>query len=44
VGRFGWAAILVIVAALVADQFWNYGKYTDAALSVLSEIRHAFGW
>ncbi|HEX5323991.1 MAG TPA: hypothetical protein VFW40_09405 [Capsulimonadaceae bacterium] len=42
--RFGWAAIGVLVAALVADQYWNYGHYTDSTLTVLREIKRSFGW
>jgi hypothetical protein len=30
VGKFAWTAIGVLVAAFVADQYWNYGYYTDA--------------
>ena len=44
VGRFGWITILIFCAALVADQYWNYGRYTDAALSMLRQIRASFGW
>jgi hypothetical protein len=43
-GKFGWIAIGVLIAAFVADQYWNYGHYTDAALNVLRQIRHSFGW
>jgi hypothetical protein len=39
-----WTIILVLCAALVADQYWNDGHYTDAALSMLRQIRAAFGW
>ena len=42
-GKFGWIIILVFCAALVADQYWNYGHYTDVALSMLQQIRAAFG-
>ncbi len=43
-GKFGWIIILICCAALVADQYWNYGRYTDAALSMLRQIRASFGW
>jgi len=43
-GKFGWTAIGVIAAALVADQYWNYGYYTDSALAVLRDIKRSFGW
>jgi RimJ/RimL family protein N-acetyltransferase len=43
-GKFGWAAIAVMVAALVADQYWNSGYYTDAASAMLRQMRHSFGW
>jgi hypothetical protein len=42
VGKFGWTAIGVLVAAFVADQYWNYG-YTDGALAMLRHIKHSFG-
>jgi len=44
VGKFGWTAIGVLVAAFVADQYWNYGYYTDSALAMLRQIRQSFGW
>jgi hypothetical protein len=43
-GKFGWIAIGVLVAALVADQYWNNGYYTDNALAMLRQIRQSFGW
>jgi hypothetical protein len=43
-GKFSWTAIIVFGAALAADQYWNFGKYTDATLTVLRQIRHSFGW
>lgn len=43
-GKFGWTVIGVLVAAFVADQHWNYGRYTDSALAVLREIKRSFGW
>ena len=42
-GKFGLAAIGVVVAAFVADQYWNYGYYTDSTLAMLRHIRHSFG-
>lgn len=42
-GRFGWIFISIFCAALAADQYWNYGHYTDAALSMLQQIRTSFG-
>jgi hypothetical protein len=30
--------------AIVADQYFNFGYYTDGALSALRQIRHSFGW
>jgi len=43
-GKFGWTAIGILVAAFVADQYWNYGYYTDSALAMLRQIRQSFGW
>lgn len=42
-GKLGWTAIFVLGAAFAADQYWSFGKYTDAALSVLQEIGRSFG-
>jgi hypothetical protein len=43
-GKLAWTAIFVFGAAFGADQYWNFGKYTDATLSVLRQIRYSFGW
>jgi hypothetical protein len=42
-GKFGWTVIAVLCAALAADRYFNYSYYTNGALAVLREIRHAFG-
>jgi hypothetical protein len=33
-----------LVAAFVADQYWNYGYYTYGALAMLRHVRRSFGW
>jgi hypothetical protein len=43
-GKLGWTAIAVVCAAWFADRYYNYGYATDGLLSMLREIRHAFGW
>ena len=43
-GRFGFAVILVFAAAIGADQYWNYGYYTDGALAMLRHTKDSFGW
>jgi hypothetical protein len=43
-GKLGWTAIGVLIAALVADQYWNYGYFTDAAVNMFRQIRRSFGW
>lgn len=43
-GKFGWAVIVVLGAALAADQYLNYGYYTDSTLTVLGQIKRSFGW
>jgi hypothetical protein len=43
-GKMGWVTILALGAAALADQYWNYGYYTDGALAMLRHIRHSFGW
>ena len=42
--KLGWTALGVLAAALAADEYWNYGYYTDNALLVLRQILHSFGW
>jgi hypothetical protein len=42
--KLGWMAVGVLGAALAADQFLNYGYYTDATLATLRAIKHSFGW
>jgi len=37
-------AILIIVAAVAADQYFNFGYYTDGALAMLGQIKQAFGF
>jgi bacteriorhodopsin len=37
-------AILMIVAAVTADQHFNFGYYTDGALAMLDLIKQAFGF
>jgi hypothetical protein len=42
-GKLDWTAIVVISCALAADHHWNYGRYTDGAISMLRHIQRAFG-
>jgi hypothetical protein len=37
-------AIVVIGAAVAADEQYNFGHYTDGALSMLREILRSFGF
>jgi hypothetical protein len=39
-----WIAVGIWAAAFAADQYWNYGYYTDVTLAVLRQIAHSFGW
>jgi hypothetical protein len=41
-GRFGLAVIFVFAAAIAADQYWNYGYYTDSTMSMLAHIKRSF--
>jgi hypothetical protein len=36
-------AVLLIAAAIAADEYYNYGYYTDGALAMLHQMRHSFG-
>jgi hypothetical protein len=41
----GWfIAIVIIVAAIAADQHYYYELHTDGALSMFRQIRHSLGW
>jgi hypothetical protein len=33
---------LVLLGAALLDQYLSYGWYTDAAISMLQQIRHSF--
>jgi hypothetical protein len=43
-GKLGWTVILVLSATVGADQYFNYGGYTDATIAMLRQIEHGFGW
>jgi hypothetical protein len=36
-------AVLAIVAVVAADQYYNFGYYTDGTLAMLRQIQHSFG-
>jgi hypothetical protein len=38
-GKFGWAVVFVLCAALAADHFLNDGYFTSAAIGMLREIQ-----
>ena len=35
-------AACLLAAAVAADQLYNFGHYSDAALSMLRHMRHSF--
>jgi hypothetical protein len=37
-------AVIILAIAVVADQYLSGGLYTDAALSMLRQIRHSSIW
>jgi len=37
------AAFITVIAITVADHYLNSGRYTDAMLAVLRQVRHSFG-
>jgi hypothetical protein len=43
-GKQSLVVIIIIACAIAADQYWNYGFYTDGTLRALHQIRHSFGW
>jgi hypothetical protein len=43
-GRGFLIAILIIGAAIAADQYLNSGYYTDGATAMLREIKQSFGF
>jgi hypothetical protein len=42
-GRAIGAAVVALVALAIADHSFNFGRYTDAVLAVLRQMRHSFG-
>lgn len=36
--------IVIIVAAVAADQHFNFGHFTDGTLAMLGQIKRAFGF
>jgi hypothetical protein len=36
-------AALVLLAASQVDQYLTHGRYTDATMAMLRQIRHSFG-
>jgi hypothetical protein len=36
-------AVLIFGAAVAADQYYNFGYYTDGTLAMLRQIQHSFG-
>jgi hypothetical protein len=36
-------ALALLVAAYLADQTFSHGKYSDAALRMIGQMRHSFG-
>ena len=36
-------ALALLVAAYLADQTFSHGKYSDAALRMIAQMRHSFG-
>ena len=43
-GKFGWSAILLLLAAIAGDQYFDQGYYTDGGLAMVRQIGHSFGW
>ena len=44
VGKGFLTVVLFVGAAIAADRYYNFGHYTDGALSMLREIRRSFGF
>jgi hypothetical protein len=43
-GKLGWAALGVLASAMLADQYWQHGYYTDHTMAMLRHIWRSFGW
>jgi hypothetical protein len=43
-GKLGWPVVVLFCAAVAADQYLNYGYYTDGAMAMFRQIRNSFGW
>jgi hypothetical protein len=42
-GRTIGAAFIALIALTIADQYLSSGRYTEAVLAMLRQMRHAFG-
>jgi hypothetical protein len=42
-GKSIGAAFIAVLALTVADNYFNSGRYTDAILVILRQMRHSFG-
>ena len=38
------AAVVALISTTQLDQYLSHGRYTDAAMAMLRQIRHAFGF
>ncbi|WP_274535509.1 hypothetical protein [Bradyrhizobium canariense] len=37
-------AVVALISTAQIDQYLTHGRYTDAAMAMLRQIRHAFGF
>jgi hypothetical protein len=42
-GKTVSSAVVALVAFILMDRYLTYGRYTDAMLVVLNQLRHSFG-
>ena len=38
------AAVVALISTVQLDQYLSHGRYSDAAMSMLRQIGHAFGF
>jgi hypothetical protein len=43
-GKIGWPILIALCATVAADEYFNYGRYTDGVMATLRQVQHALGW
>jgi hypothetical protein len=43
-GKIGRAILIALFLAVMADEYFNYGRHTDSTIATLRQVQHALGW